>query len=303
MKTSKKLTIFEGCDGSGKTTAAREFAEMTGAKYVHFHNLPRITLGLGRLYVEAMLPALLGYEDVVFDRSWFSETPYGEAFREGQDRLTNADRRMLERLALRCGAVMVLCDPTYEVAEANFLKRKGQEYLKTTAQLRQVHTAYREQPCQLPVVTYDYTDGNVEYTLLPDVERYRHPQHPLYLQSAGSWDAQLVLVGESFAERKDQDPWYQWPFGSFSGEGCSQWLTDQLDAALVPEADLLWINSDQPLDFLLDREVQNQKVIALGAKAAAELYRLKIRAVEVPHPQHHKRFGSGKRYALLGELR
>ena len=91
MKTSKKLTIFEGCDGSGKTTAAREFAEQTGAKYVHFHNLPRIKKGLGRMYVEAMLPALLGYQEVVFDRSWLSETPYGEAFREGRDAGTVGD--------------------------------------------------------------------------------------------------------------------------------------------------------------------------------------------------------------------
>jgi hypothetical protein len=191
---------------------------------------------------------------------------------------------------------MVLCDPGYETAEANFLKRKGQEYLKTTAQLKQVHQTYRDQPCQLPVVTYDYTDGSVEYTLIPDIERYRHDQHPLYLASAGSWDAPTVLVGEGFAERKDQDPWYQWPFGSFSGEGCSRWLTDQLDAAMVPEGELLWINADQNLEFLHARPGQ---VIALGAKAAAELYRLKIRAVEVPHPQHHKRFNSHLRYQLF----
>jgi thymidylate kinase len=215
VRTSKQLTIFEGCDGSGKTTTARTYAELTEAKYVHFHNLPRVNHGLARIYVEAMLPALLGYENVVFDRSWFSETPYGEAFREGQDRLTNADRRMLERLALRCGAVMVLCDPSYEVAEANFLSRKGQEYLKTTAQLKQVHQAYLDQPCQLPVVVHNYLD-ETEGTLAAKIAHCRHERHPLELASAGAWDAEIVLVGESFAERKDQDPWYQWPFASLS---------------------------------------------------------------------------------------
>jgi polyphosphate kinase 2 (PPK2 family) len=117
MIDSKVLTIFEGPDGSGKTTAAREYAEQTGARYVHFPALPRVKHGLGRMYVEAMLPALLGYHDVVFDRCWLSETPYGEAFREGQDRLTQADRRMLERLALRCGAVVVKCLPEWDPAE------------------------------------------------------------------------------------------------------------------------------------------------------------------------------------------
>lgn len=301
MKTSKKLTIFEGCDGSGKTTAAHEFANMTGAKYVHFHNLPRIKHGLGRIYVEAMLPALLGYEDVVFDRSWFSEMPYGEAFREGRDRLTNADRRMLERLALRCGAVMVLCDPGYDTAESNFLKRKGQEYLKTTTQLRQVYQAYKSQSRGLPVIVYNYTDGNVEYTLTPDVERCRCGLHPLSLASSGNWDAEVILVGESFAERKDQDPWYQWPFGSFSNEGCSQWLTNQLIDAGISEYELLWVNSDQNLEFLYER--QTSHIIALGEKAGAELYKMKILAQEVPHPQYHKRFGSGAPYKLIENLR
>lgn len=48
-----------------------------------------------RLYVEALLPALLGYEDVLLVRSWV-----------GRDDLPPARRRMLDRVAARCATAV-----------------------------------------------------------------------------------------------------------------------------------------------------------------------------------------------------
>ena len=73
----KNLTIFEGCDGSGKTVAAKEFAEKTGALYYHFDALDGCE-NVSQVFIDAMLPALLGVQDVVFDRSWLSEKIYGK---------------------------------------------------------------------------------------------------------------------------------------------------------------------------------------------------------------------------------
>lgn len=297
MNHSKRLTIFEGCDGSGKTTAALEFAKQTGAKYVHFHNLPRVRKGLARMYVEAILPALLGYQDVVFDRSWISETPYGEAFREGQDRLTYADRRMLERLALRCGGILIMCQTAWETVRDNYRKRKGQEMLKNEHQLREVYDLYKLHRGHLPWLGYDFQHAKLE-DIYTASETIRTPCHPLDVQSAGNWEANIILVGENFAERKDQDPWYQWPFASFSGEGCSQWLTSELEY-VRQESELLWVNADQDLRFLLDIDTGLKQVVALGSKAGAELGKLGISAVTVAHPQHHKRFHSSQPYELI----
>jgi hypothetical protein len=293
MSHSKQLTIFEGCDGTGKTTAALEFAKQTGAKYVHFPAMPRVRRGLARMYVEAMLPALLGYQDVVFDRSWVSETPYGEAFREGQDRLTLADRRMLERLALRCGGVLIMCQTAWTTVRDNYRKRKGQELLRNEHQLREVYGLYRLHRGHLPWLGYDFQHAQLE-DIFEASQQIRTPCHPLDIQSAGNWVAGIVLVGESFAERKDQDPWYQWPFASFSGEGCSQWLTTELDH-VRQESELLWVNADQDLSFLIG---DNRQIVALGSKASSELTKLNIAAVTVVHPQHHKRFGGNQPYEL-----
>lgn len=297
-KVSGKLTIFEGSDGSGKTTAALEFAERTGAKYVHFTALPRVGKNLARMYVEAMMPALLGYQDVVFDRCWLSEIPYGVAFREGRDRLNMSSRRMLERLALRCGAVVVQCRPAYEVVKANYLSRKHLELLDNDSQLQMVYDLYQEGVTDLPELVYDYTSDPI--SKLGEVTSMRTPRHPTDLASAGNLHAQTVLVGEAFAERKDCDPWYQWPFASFSGEGCSQWLTGQLDLVEVSEFELLWVNADQDLSWLA--AMQPTTAIALGDVAAGALRKLGVVASVVPHPQAWKRFNGARRYPLLDLL-
>lgn len=296
-----KLTIFEGPDGSGKTTAAKAFAQYTGAKYVHFPALPRVSGGLGRMYVEAMLPALLGYQDVVFDRSWRSELPYGMAFRGGKLRLDSASLRMLDRLAMRCGAVMVMCLPPWETVSLNYISRKKDEMLETESQLKKVYDIYSSTGCSLERIIYDYTQcaGSPAAEIFESTSAVRAPQHFVSVASAGNPRAGIALVGESFGERKDQDPWYQWPFASFSGVGCSAWLTDQLTMAGRGEEAFFWINSDQDLSILQGTDKQ---VIALGNVAYDQLSKWKITADMVPHPAYQKRFSSSERYSLLDLL-
>lgn len=299
MSRSKRLTIFEGPDGSGKTTAAKLYAAETGARYVHFSNLPQIGLDLGRMYVEAMLPALLGYQDVVFDRCWLSEMPYGTAFRHGEDRLGDASRRMLERLALRCGALVIHCRPPWEQVCETYLGRCHEEYLDNEQQLRLVYDLYGSQRTELPEVRWSYLAGkaSLNYALQ---QTKRAPCHLLSHASAGNWEASTVLVGESFAPHKPVDAYYQWPFASFSQQGCSQWLTRQLIQHDVREWDLLWLNADQDLSVLHD--LRPKQVIALGNEAVAALYEEKIMAVTVGHPQHHKRFKRNQPYELFNYI-
>jgi hypothetical protein len=291
--TSRKLTIFEGPDGSGKSTAAEQYAKETGAKYVHFGPLPNVKDGLARMYVEAMLPALLGYQDVVFDRCWLSEVPYGSAFRDGADRLGRPAVRMLERLALRCSGAVVYCLPDWLTVRNNYLSRKEIEYLQNEEQLQHVYEVYTSQSTDLPRFNYDYTVlGGFDAF---EVDQVRTPAHPLGVASAGNLNASIMLVGEDFAERKDQDPWYQWPFASFSNQGCSQWLTEQLDLAGISEFSLYWVNADQAIE----RPRTDTAVIALGTSASQSLLAAGIPHEKIPHPQSWLRFNSKQRYPLL----
>lgn len=295
---TRTLTIFEGPDGSGKSTAAKKYAEETGARYVHFAAMPRVGSGLARMYVEAMLPALLGYQDVVFDRCWLSEGPYGVVFREGADRLGVASKRILERLAMRCGAVVVRCDPGWLAVRDSYMARKHLEMLKDTDQLRRVWELYGEESTALPTAYYDYTSQ--AGLQLPE----RMSAHPLDFGTAGNLNGPdgVLIVGEDFAERKNDDPFYQWPFASFSKMGCSQWLTEKLECAGISENRLLWINSDDRGLGKIAQAYDDDNIAALGTAASERLSDLGVGHRQFPHPQSWKRFNQNKTYPLINYL-
>lgn len=299
---SRQVTIFEGPDGGGKSRAARDFANETRAVYHHFGHMPLISAGLARCYVEAMLPALLGYQDVVLDRCWLSEYPYGQVFRHGAQRMTRATRRMLDRLALRCGAAVVLCLPGVETCVSNFNSRRHEEMLTAEAQLRDIYEIYQTfKLSDLPTYLYNYTHHEVPPEKSMLLRQIRTRAHPVSLRTAGNLEAKVVLVGESFAAHKPNDPHYQWPFASFDQTGCSQWLTDELDTADISEDELMWVNADQ-----LNKHSKfgvDQTIIALGGQAHRTLTHLGIDATMIEHPQFWKRFHAGEPYRLAETIK
>lgn len=310
---TRNLTIFEGPDGSGKSTAAQRYAEETGAKYVHFPALPRVSgRGLARMYVEAMLPALYGYQDVVFDRCWLSEEPYGSVFRPDQPlRTDEAINRMLDRVAMRCGAQVIYCLPPLENCLDTFRRRKGEEMLDREDQLVKVYNAYEAQlhsGTHLPVLHYDFTQGGYE-GLQPKMQHQPSgylsidcatAAHRTKWPTAGNLLAPVCIVGESFAERKDTDNWEQFPFVSFGKDGCSHWLASYLSSQEIGEEELCWANSDFVTEV---PELQDKHFIALGATAAKVLDTAGLPYTIVPHPQHQKRFKSNDDYQLGNRIR
>ena len=305
MRRSSRLIIFEGPDGAGKTHAAKRLADELGARYVHLGPFPHVRQTLARLYAETLLPAVLGLQDVVLDRSWLSERPYGLAYRNGADRLGVENVRALERLALRCRAGVVLALPPYATVEAHWCSRRAVELLETPAQLAQVHDYYdRHLATSLPVFRYDYTRGDpfrVDDMLLTRPHEADSP-------SAGSLDGDFLVVGDEFANHQDADTFYQWPFGALGGGGCSRWLARQLEAAGVGEDRLCWANADVGGGFLarlyfdLTRS-GGKTVVALGHKAHERLETWGFPHLRCPHPQHAKRFDYREPYRLIEILK
>lgn len=309
---SRTVTIFEGPDGAGKSTLAQEYADLTGAKYIHHGPYKSVTdRGLSRMFVESMLPALHGYQDVVLDRCWISEPIYADAFRNGNDRVGPGASRQLDRLAMRCGAVVVKCLPPWAHVKACFNGRKGEEYLEDDNQLLSVYGQYQHDlNTHLHEVEYDYTK-HVGQSLslvatgvrsMVEHQRNKNPPHKLCAHSAGNRLAPILLVGDSFAERKDQDPMYQWPFGSLSGVGCSKWLSRQLDEAAISEQSLCWINADELTELWLDQH-PFKTVVALGDSAFSKLSAMGSRPYAPPHPQYWKRFKHSLPYPLIDYLK
>lgn len=242
----KRLYIFEGPDGSGKTTAAEEFASRIGAKLIHFGPMLDVKAKFyPRILVEAMLPALLGYQDVVFDRCWISEPIYGRVFR-GDDRLGVVGRRTLERIALKCGATVVLCCPPKHNVLSNWRKRKGAEYVNDESAMSEIIDRYsRNDITNLPMFYYDYTLGSSLQETDYEELSTKYYVHDIGLPMSGNIKAKNIILDYY----KDQPLTDENPF--FNVNTCAdlgysrgyKFFTEHLGKCGVSERDLLWVNT------------------------------------------------------------
>ncbi len=305
MKTV--MTIFEGPDGGGKSVAMRAIANGIQGYTISMHHGPYAGEQkiLGK-YLNPMLTELRQLVHVFYDRSWLSEQVYGTVHRSGADRLGVGGRRMLERVALACRGVVVLAVPPYEVCEEAYLARRDEEYLNTTAALRDVWGYYAAQNFRtdLPIVRFDYTTVKIE-TLREMIEEARPAANGG--PGVGHWKkGATLLVGErqNYDARFKYHPGLCFVAQNESRVGCSYWLAEQLEEWGVPESDLYWVNarmaggqSTRP-DFIA--QLEPRRIIALGTVAEAWVrYYARIEPfVAIEHPQYHRRFRHDKPYAL-----
>jgi thymidylate kinase len=312
--TCKPITVFEGPDGGGKSTAAKAFATATGARYVHCGPFPGVR-SIGRLYLEAMAPALLGHQPVVLDRCWVSEAVYGLVHRDGEDRLGVAGRRMLERVAMRCGANVFLYLPPLDTCIGNYRRRKGEEYLDSETKLAKVWHQYKDRAAgdgihrltDLWTTVVDYTQLETAATAINPSSVRVGSFHEAAWSSAGNRDAKVLLVGEGFGPVKEADALAQYPFVSFSSTGCARWITQHLEDCKIPEQDLLWVNVLEPgAGDVLAAHPHLPRVV-LGDRAYQELCVVDVggdaTVLRAEHPQHAKHFGFRKTYTLIRTLK
>ena len=240
------LVIFEGVDGAGKTTVARRYAEATDSHYVAFKEYPQLGAGYNRMYLEAMLPAIMGLTDIVFDRSWLSEWPYADVYRNGQRRLTINAQRVLERAALACGACVVLCDPGPEAIEESYKRRQDSEMLKSIDQVRRVYNAYSGLSTALPVVYYDYTaypEAEGDIHLRSSIMKASSPAMPFMDTATGSMRAVLIVAAayqHPVAECNLHTPL---PFSDFNEAGQLGRVAALLGESHAGEHKTMWVDT------------------------------------------------------------
>ena len=206
---------------------------------------------------------------------------------------------MLERVALTRDAVVIYCDPGFDHIRETFLSRSDDEYLDNVKQLEEVYARYpgRLKQSHLPVLTYNFKEQSVDDVLkFIRSESNENPFTPSQI-GIGSGEADIVLVGDTFANHTQWDCHQQFPFVSF-GKGCSQWLASQMDKHRIPENKLWWMNQDMlPADTAgckdvdtIDYLVETQHVIALGDNASKKLDEWSIPHYKHYHPAYWSRF-------------
>lgn len=274
MTASKQLIIFEGPDGAGKSTLAARVAAVVDAELVHCGPYPQVTtdMDLARLYVEAMMPAVLGHRNVVMDRCWISERPYGDAFRGGAYRLRHLGRA-LERLAWRCETSVILCLPPWDTVATNFMLNKSEQMLDRVEQLRSVYNSYTnyENLTSLPVTTLDPFTADDPDTSMRAVQQAMHSVGHNHPRTAGNLlGAKVLMVVPDAPPHDIGDTLYQWPFGDLSdarGSG-GRAMAAILDNLGISERRLYWAFASDVTSNVASLAL---KVVAVGKEPASRL--------------------------------
>ncbi len=286
------ITIFEGPDGSGKTTLIDEMVRskaLSTREVVHHGAYP----GVADVY-SRYLASMLRPRKAILDRSWLAEPIYGEVHRGGENRVDVAHRRMLERYALGQRAVCVLMMPPVERCLNTFRSRKDREYLDNESELRAVWHGYSMMITALPTVIYDYTSMSPRDVLDTILAARPRPAHD---DGVGHWNPGEVtlMVGD---RRNDDDPRRDhlvFMNGVAANAGCGPWLARELEHIGISERDLYWVNAsscdgdDHSPEFI--GELHPKRVIALGKEAERWCRTIaRVECVVVDHPQYRKRF-------------
>lgn len=311
MKPENAVTvILDGPDCAGKTMAAT--TALRDLEATRFHHGPYLgETKIAHYYASSLTYQMRMEENVIMDRSWLSEPIYGGVMRGGNNRISVAHRRMLERLAWSTRSVTVIALPPWDTIHGCYMKRKADEYLNQIEKLEAVYNKFQSAMLDydLPTMVYNW-EGENQRNLTERV----YDLAPNYNMGPGigHWHPgeSILIVGDRPSPRTKFDnasKGAHLPFVSFKEDGCSGWLAEQLEEAKIPESKLYWVNAHgihgkaQLPAFV--GFLQPRKIIALGRSAAQWCHRFRLPHEKIPHPQFWKRFHYNERYPLLEVLK
>lgn len=163
----RRVFIFEGVDGTGKSTAAGEMSAATGAHLVHTGPPPKTVIPMADVYTRQLIDALHhpGSGPVVFDRLHLGERVYGDILRKN-DRLGEFGQELFETRAKHmCDPVLIMCRPPMPIAEANWRGRRERELVQTSTLWVQMYARYAHLRSLLTTHTFDYTTQDITKVL------------------------------------------------------------------------------------------------------------------------------------------
>lgn len=281
--------IFEGPDGSGKTTLARDL-ERQGWRYHHEGPPPVPCPSLIEHYAQLLLSVR---QPTVFDRLFLGEVIYGPLLR-GHDKIGGqVGVDMLNQLVWALGGRTIIFLPGLETSWLNMKSRKG-ELVKAVEDHAKVYNAYCEYA----------DDENMDYGKYDYKTDFGHSMGPPRLPKGmvGHHSARVVLVGD-VANSATLDL----PF--FAEDGSSGYLRECLRRAGYHPRDYILVNANKidgtswkVADMVEEfwHPENRPEIVALGNNAYEAAY--DVVNHKLNHPAYQKRFKSTETVKYIEQL-
>lgn len=149
--------IIDGPDGGGKSTLAKRIAEQSGFEIIHF-SYPKTEEEKANMF-KMYTDAIYKHDNVIFDRSWYSEMVYGRILR-GKSAISFGQMGELERItAANGGGLIIHCTDTLNNIWDRF-KARGDDFIPPNIVLlnsiiNDYDQLFHTLPHVLPVVRYN----------------------------------------------------------------------------------------------------------------------------------------------------
>jgi hypothetical protein len=232
----------------------------------------------GYRFFNAIKPALLGRANVILEGSWYRVA----------NKMEPAELQMLERAALSCGVVHIVCRPSRYLG-----LREGLDVMDVL--LGDNHTR----------IEFDYNSNLhadissfIQRNVLPTMDETRMAPEPY----VGKWDKRAIALVSDKPSFKGFAP----PFISFRKDGVSWWLADGLARAKIPESSLIWVNCRDADEVEVDPgpllALKPYQIVALGEQAVKWCNEYEMDFVIEKHPLYWKKNHPKQAYPLMKTL-
>jgi len=232
----------------------------------------------GWRFFDAIKPALLGRSNVILEGTWY---PHAH-------KMDGAELQMLERAALTCGKVHVVCRPSRYLGE-----REGLDVMDVL--LADDHARIE---FDINATLHSDIGSFIRRELLPAIDQSPICPEPYVGRYA---ERAIAIVAD-----KPKFAGFNPPFISFRRDGVSWWLADGMRRAGLLEQFFVWVNCRSADEVETDPgpliALRPEKVFALGDQAAKWCAEYEIDCTIHKHPISWKRFNPTKPYPLVSDL-
>lgn len=281
--------ILEGPDGAGKTT----LAEKLGGKTYHHSYYP----DRREMFIRTAESLISDAHSI--DRLYYSELVYSPIYHKTPQRYGPGQMRMLDRLVWSTQRAIIHCMPSYGTCHKAWSSGR-EEMVSDEAQFKAIYDAYAALTFNTPSVKFDWENEHVD-----DLADRVHdlPMHENKGPGIGHFKpGNILIVGDTAS-----NPMLGVDLPFVHYEGCSPWLTTQLEYSGTNEGDLYFVNGktmDQSMtDPTFLEELQPKAIIALGDEAARWCEIADVKHLRFDHPSYWKRFRHHDVYPVVNALR